>query len=188
MKCMTRISVAVIAALALGACVESGSYLYGESWEGRPLTLHSDQVGVYPDQSVLDDPNNPFALAAPSDDEKWVFNDEAGNVVAFYSWATVLALRPTGEAQFYTASKLDDIYNNGEAEQADLVTVRQLAIDAYQAVLDHFPDAVSFDATGTFAFDLVTPSYQAIIDLGGSPQGGWILVQTAQGGPRAVQP
>ena len=44
-----------------------------------------------------------------------------------------------------------------------------MAIDAYQAVLDHFPDDVTFDATVTFSFGLATPAYNGIIELGGAP-------------------
>ena len=109
-------------------------------------------------------------------------------MVAFYSWATVLAYEPTGEAQYYTALNLEQVYKNGQAVQADLDAVKRLAIAGYQSVLDNFPDAQSFDASGTVAFDLVTPSYLAIVALGETPTGDWVLVDSASGQPRAVRP
>lgn len=178
----------LLAITLVGGCLDAGDFVYGESWEGRPLELVSDSVGVYPDTSVLEDPNNPFALAPPSDDDRWVIESTAGDVVAFYSWATLVATRPTGENQYYTGLKLRAIYETGQASQEDLASVRELSIAAFQAVLDHFPDSVTYDATGQFAYNLATPSYKAIIDLGGTVQGDWILVTTADGGERAVQP
>jgi hypothetical protein len=80
------------------------------------------------------------------------------------------------------------IYQNGEASQEDLPRVRAQAIRAYQSVLDNFPDAVTYDATGTIAYELVTPSYKGIVEMGGTVQGGWVLVQTANGQDRAVKP
>jgi hypothetical protein len=47
---------------------------------------------------------------------------------------------------------------------------------------------VTYNNTGDIAYDLATPSYRAIIDLGGKVSGGWILVQTAEGNTRAVKP
>ncbi|MEZ4472835.1 MAG: hypothetical protein R3F60_19020 [bacterium] len=65
--------------------------------------------------------------------------------------------------------------------------MRDLAIAAFQAVLDDFPESVTFDATGTLAFGLATPAYEGIVELGGVPQGGWTLVATADGGRVAVR-
>ena len=172
----------------LVGCVEAGEFVYGEQVEERPLELHAERVGVFPDRSVLDDPNNPFRYSWPTATSKWEIESAAGNVVAFYSWATVLAYEPTGEAQYYTALNLEQVYKNGQAVQTDLDAVKRLAIAGYQSVLDNFPDAQSFDASGTVAFDLVTPSYLAIVALGETPTGEWVLVDSASGQPRAVRP
>lgn len=181
---------AAVAALSatMAGCYEEGEFVYGEQVEERPLALYSAQIGVFPDRSVLDDPNNPFRDSWPTATSKWEIESAAGNVVAFYSWATVLAYEPTGEAQYYTALNLEQIYKNGQAEQADLKAVQELAVAAYQSVLDNFPEAQSFDASGTVAFDLVTPSYLAIVALGATPSGDWVLVDTPSGQPRAVRP
>lgn len=183
-----RWAAAVALSALLSGCYEPGEFVYGEQVEERPLALYSDQIGVFPDRSVLDDPNNPFRDSWPTATSKWEIESAAGNVVAFYSWATVLAYEPTGEAQYYTALNLEQIYKNGQAEQEDLQAVQELAIAAYQSVLDNFPEAQSFDASGTVAFDLVTPSYLAIVALGASPAGDWVLVDTPSGQPRAVRP
>ena len=188
----THHRIGALATTALGCllsagCYDAGTYVYGERVEGLPLQLHGGFEGVHPDASVLDDPRNPFRNSPPTATSKWEIESAAGNVVAFYSWATVLAHEPTGEAQYYTALNLQQIYDNGEAVQEDLERVHELAVEGYQSVRDNFPDARSYDASGTVAFELVTPAYQAIVALGASPQGDWILVQDAEGRPRAVR-
>ena len=86
-----------------------------------------------------------------------------------------------------TALNLQRIYDQGRAADDDLPAVRDLAVAAYQSVLDNFPTSVTFNDAGTAAFDLATPSLQGIIALGGSIRGGWALVPTANGGLVAVQ-
>ena len=56
---------------------------------------------------------------------------------------------------------------------------------AFQAQLDNFPDAVTFDVTGKIAFELSTPAYTAMVELGVSPRG-WVLVTQPDGGEIAV--
>ncbi|GHG94801.1 hypothetical protein [Comamonas sp. JC664] len=173
---------------AVTGCYEPANFVYGESLDGLTLTLHSPDVGIYPDTSVLEDPNNPFRSSAVGADTKWDIQSQAGSVAAFYAWATVLAREPGGEAQFYVGSNLLGIYQSGAARQEDLPQVRLQAIRAYQNMLDLFPTAVTYDATGTFAYDLATPAYKGIVEMGGMVQGGWVLMQTANGTERAVRP
>ncbi|MFP2910454.1 hypothetical protein ACLESD_36540 [Pyxidicoccus sp. 3LFB2] len=176
------------AAVGSTGCYDRASYVYGEDLDGLMLTLHSENVGVHPDQSVLEDPNNPFALNSPGEETKWQIQSGGDHVAAFYAWATLLARGPYGEAQFYVANDLVAVYQNGEASQEQLPLVRTQAIRAFQSVLDNFPDAVTYDATGTVAYELLTPAYKGIVDLGGTVQGGWVLVQTANGQERVVKP
>lgn len=173
---VSLVAFAAGSALAGTACYDAAEYIYGESLDGLVLEVRDERAGIHPNQSVLSDPNNPFASSAPRGDVKWDIETYSGNVAAFYGWATMLAIEPTGEHQFYVAQSLGDIYANGEAIQEDLDTVLEMAIAGYQSVLDNFPDAVSFDSTGTFSFELVTPAYLAILDLGGVPEGDWVLV------------
>ena len=99
----------------------------------------------------------------------------------------MLAREPTGEHQFFTATKLRDIYNAREVEGILREEVRQHAIDAFQAVLDEFPDSVIVDATGTQNFRLATPSMIGILDLNGDVLGDWVLLPDENGNLVAIK-
>ena len=68
-----------------------------------------------------------------------------------------------------TAAALHDMYLREESQPEDIYAVRDLAIDAYQALLDHFPGSVSYLADGETTFDLEPLACQGIVDLGGTP-------------------
>jgi hypothetical protein len=163
----------------------------GVPWtaEGLPDSLHLDSSdeGVYPDRSVLDDPANPFAVGALDDKTVWTLQASGGNVAAFYAWATATARGATGERQYYVALDLKAIHDLGQCDESEIPEVASRAIRGYQAVLDHFPTAVTYDASGTHAYELATPSVQGIIALGGTPQNGWVLVTKEDGTMVAVQ-
>lgn len=169
--------------ILLAGCAADGSPWGGAPLPEAPLRLYAENVGVHPDRSVLEDPANPFARGALSDDTVWTLQSDAGIVAAFYAWATANARGASGERQYYTALDLKSIYELDQAEDPE--AVRLLAIRAFQAVLDHFPDAVTYDASGTIAYELATPSVQAILDLGGTPEG-WVLVTNGDGSVVAV--
>ncbi|HXU71146.1 MAG TPA: hypothetical protein VN947_17550 [Polyangia bacterium] len=176
-----------VAALVSIGCTKTPAYLYGRDFTSLTFHAYSPNVGIYPDRTVLDDPNNPFATDPPTDDGKWVLEANAGPVAAFYSWATLDAGNPNGEAQFYTAHDLQQIFRTGQASADDLPVAEDLAIRSYQAVLDNFPTSVTYDATGKVAFSLATMAYQGIVGLGGTVQGGWVLIKTEDGGDVAVK-
>jgi hypothetical protein len=186
----TFLSLSLSGALALGAggCTSDAEYYYGESLAGLKLALSDPDEGIYPSPSALLDPKNPFAHSTMGDQTKWNVQSSGEPVAAFYAWATVNARQPYGESQYYVAFNLKATYGAGAAAVDDLPSIRAQAIRAFQTVLDDFPEAVTYDATGTVAYDLATPSYQAILDLGGKVQGGWILLQNPDGQPRAVKP
>jgi hypothetical protein len=177
-----------VAALALVGCTKTPAYLYGRDFTNLTFHAYGANVGVYPDRSILQDPNNPFATDPPTDDGKWVLEADAGPVAAFYSWATINAGNPYGEAQFYTAHDLQQIFRTGQASAADLPVAQDLAIRGYQAVLDYFPTSVTYDATGKIAFSLATMAYEGIVGLGGTVQGGWKLIKAEDGSDVAVRP
>ena len=179
--------VLVLVGLGLGGCADDGDPWSGENLAGMTLSLHSKDVGVYPDQSVLSDPGNPFAGGAIGEQTIWQIQSSGGNVAAFYAWATALARGASGERQYYAALDLKAIYQMNQAVAEDMPQVRDNAIRGFQAVLDHFPDAVTYDATGTIAWDLATPSVLAILEMGGKVEGGWVIVQTENGGKMAVR-
>ncbi len=172
-------------AIACGGCAAEGVPWQGEALPEAPLALYTDDVGVHPDRSVLEDPDNLFAQGALSQDAVWELQRSGGNVAAFYAWATLLARGASGERQYYVALDLKAIYERAQAEAGDLPQVRTNAIRGFQTVLDVFPDAVTYDATGTIAYELATPSVEAILDLGGDPEG-WVLVTTPEGNTVAV--
>jgi hypothetical protein len=177
-----------VAALGLAACTKTPAYLYGRDISNLRFHAFSANVGVYPDQSVLQDPDNPFATDPPTDDGKWTLQANAPPVAAFYSWATLDALQPNGEAQWYAAHDLEQIFRTGQGDADQIAIAQGLAIRGYQAVLDAFPTSVTYDATGKIAFPLATMAYQGIVGLGGTVQGGWILVKSDDGSEHAVKP
>lgn len=180
-------AILLAALLAASGCSEPGPFVYGNPLSDAPLAVYDESAGIHPSKAVLDDPNNPFARASSGAGTKWDIQSTGNHVAAYYSWATWLAREPTGEHQYYVALNLGKIWSQGLARQQDLPLVRGMALAAFQSVLDHFPDAVSWDATGTFSFELVTAAYLGILDLGGTPAGGWLLVQDPAGNPKAVR-
>ena len=111
----------------------AATYFYGTPLDEVTFNLHSLTMGVYPDESVIDDPNNPFASGGLDGDLRWEVTSGGLPVATFYAWATWLTYQPTGEAQFYTASALHAIYDLALCEDAELYYVRGLALDGYQS-------------------------------------------------------
>lgn len=186
MKIWTAI---VIVSLGIAGCgdPEAPQYVYGEPLDGLEFKLFSADMGVHPDRSVLDDPNNPFRAGALQGDSKWQVNDGGGDVAAFYGWATQLAYEPNGEHQFYTAQKLHSIFDKGLARPEVLPFVRELAIRGYTSVLENFPDDVTYDATGTVPYRLAPLAYTQLQGLGAPLPPGWIVVQTGNGGTTVIR-
>jgi hypothetical protein len=175
-------TLAIAAALALTACGEPAQYRFGFNATGLRFTPYSASEGIFPSQSVLADPQNPFRTYPLSKDTKWNLQSGGASVAAFYAFATALTGEPTGENQFYAAKNLALVaQSNALADPSQRDAVLQQAINGYQAMLDFFPDAVSFDATGTTSFRLATPAYTAIRALGGKVKGDWLLVTTKTG-------
>jgi len=168
------------------ACGEAPEYRFGENITGIQFELFDVTEGIHPSKVTLNNPRNPFREFNVGEDTKFDILDSGGNAGAFYAWATVLAGQPTGENQFYTATKLRDIFLANEVTQEDRGTVRQMAIDGFQRVLDCFPNSVFFDVTGTFSRRLATSAYLEILELGGVPQGDWVLTET-NGEPLAIR-
>jgi hypothetical protein len=186
MRIIIATGIAIMLALGAG-CAADGQPWQGQVLEGSRLHLASPDEGVYPDRSVLADPNNPFALGAIGDTTIWDIQKNGDNVASFYAWATACARGATGERQYYAALDLKAVYEAALADDAELPEVRARAIRGFQSMLDHFPDAVTYDATGTITYDLATPCVQSILDLGGKVQGGWVLVPRDGGGQMAVR-
>ncbi len=169
----------IVAMLAVG-CVEAPDFVYGESLGPLEFELYSRDMGVHPDTSVMNDPNNPFSQGISASTKFDVAQD--GPIAAFYGWSTALVGEPTGEHQFYAAANAHAMYDAGLAHPEDLVFVRDIAIRGYQNVLDVFPGAVTYSADGRLIFDLAPQAYLGIEALGGDVQGGWIFIPTEDGG------
>jgi hypothetical protein len=157
----------VLLPLALLACVdEPGTWRTGEDLRDLRFVPYSADVGVHPDTSILDDPNNPFAgVLDPNGDLKWQMQ-ESGCDRAVYAWATALALQPTGEHQLYTAACLHALYDGGRVADEDLYLTWTLAVRGYEQVLEAFPDSVTYDATGTIAYPLAPIAEAGLVALG----------------------
>ena len=151
------------------------------------FTVTDVDMGIHPTQSILDDKGNPFRNSPIDLEAKFLIEDEGNNAAGFYGWGTVLAREPTGEHQYYAATKLQGLYEDREVENRRLETVRDMGVRAYQSVRDNFPDSVSYDETGRFSWRLAPLAYHGILELGGVVQGGWEEVVTADGGTTVVK-
>jgi hypothetical protein len=166
-------------------CLPAPTYVYGQDLDQLELVLLSETAGIAPDTSVLDDPNNPFADGFDAE-MRWTLTSDEQFIAGFYAWATTNASGPHGEAQFYTGLMLHRVYDYQLSEPDDRYLVWTLAVGAYQAVLDQYPDDLTYDATGTVGYRLVPLAYQGIVDLGGVPEGNWVQVTNADGGTDVV--
>jgi len=177
----------LLLAVSVGACGDDSENRFGTNITGLKFEFFDETEGIFPSTVVLENPRNPFRHVRISAETKFDILANGGNAGAFYAWATLLARESTGEHQYYTATKLRDIYNAGEVEGPDLEMVRQMAIAGFQAVLDFFPESVTVDATGTQRFRLATPALLGILDLDGDVEGDWVLILDANGDPVAVK-
>ncbi len=159
--------------------------------DGVPLStirfeLTSNNVGVHPFDDVLADPNNPFVKAGVGAETKFDILGSSSTAGAFYAWATLLAVQPNGEHQYYTANLMEALAATRTGEER--YQLEQIAIRGYQAVLDYFPRDVSFtDETLLAKFRVATPSYFGILRLGGQVQGDWVVVTDPNGITEVVQ-
>jgi hypothetical protein len=156
--------------LAAGGC-ESPSDTDGEVINGIVLptdvvlNLACDNVGIYPENCVLGDPENPFVTTTivefdpnnPNQDDKFdllatIPEGPSGAKARFYLWATALARRPSGENQWYTAKALHELFDANSNVLSTDELVRAQALKAYRSVLDNFWGSATF-----FECDLCAP-------------------------------
>jgi len=121
------------------------------------LNLACANVGVYPENCVLGDPENPFITTAiieydpnnPRQDDKFTLlatipEGPSGAKARFYLWATALARRPSGENQWYTAKALHELYDANSNFISTDELAREQTLKAYKSVLDNFWGSVTF--------------------------------------------
>jgi hypothetical protein len=129
------------------------------------LNLACENVGIYPENCVLGDPENPFITTTivefdennPRQDDKFDLlatlpEGPAGAKARFYLWATALARRPSGENQWYTAKALHELFDANSNVLSTDELAREQALKAYRSVLDNFWGSVTF-----FECDLCAP-------------------------------
>ena len=120
------------------------------------LNLACEDVGVHPEDCVLEDPENPyvnvgiteFDVNNPDDPfNKLVLAADipegpTGAKARFYLWATALARRPSPENQYFTALALHELFDANSTAIGDEGSVdelvREQALKAYRSVLDNF--------------------------------------------------
>lgn len=159
----------MLLALLLACADAPASWYYGEDLTQLTIVPIDWDQGVYPNTSVLDDPNNPFAEGIDAEVKWEVLATDC--VAGYYAFATTLAYQPTGEHQFYTAQCLQTVYDAGRLAPEDTYWGYTAAVRGYQVVLDAFRDSVTYDATGTIAYPLAPLAYEAILDMGATPEG-----------------
>ena len=104
------------------------------------LNFACEDEGIFPDECVLENTENPYRTANVTDDTKFGLSDAAPSAKSrYYVWATALARQPTGEKQYFTALSLHQVF--GESGSP---TTRDQAIKAYRSVLDSFFFSATF--------------------------------------------
>lgn len=150
------------------------------------LNLACEDVGLYVEQCVLNDPENPFAVVPtlefdvndPDGPTKFdlladIPPGPTGAKARFYLWATALARRPSGENQWYTARALYELFDANSNPVSKDEIVRAQALKAYRSVLDNFYGSVTFfGATSVGLNELVArdlyyevPPYRRLVPL-----------------------
>jgi len=120
------------------------------------LNLACENVGVYPETCVLDDPENPFVNVPISEFDPFNPDDPfnklelaasipegpTGAKARFYLWATALARRASGENQYFTALALHELFDANSNAVGDVGSedelVREQALKAYESTLFNF--------------------------------------------------
>jgi hypothetical protein len=173
---------------SLTACdVDTGaSYIYASNITGAEFVFFHETEAVHPSQVTLENPHNIFREMDIGAETKWDIHNGAGNAAAFYVWATLLSQEATGEHQFYAATTLAQMLETGEIPSKERAKVRTLAVAGFQAVLDWFPESVSYTADLTpFRLDIL--AYDAIKELQGTVKGGWVKVEKEPSGFVLIQ-
>ena len=138
------------------------------------LNFRCEDEGIFPEDCVLDNPENPYVSVAVTEDNKFDLAEDAPSAKSrYYLWATALArgVGLQGENQYYTAVSLHEVF--GESGSP---TTRDQARKAYRSVLDNFFLAPSF-----FKVIDILPDYE-LLQNGGFAEpdatGGDVLCHT----------
>jgi hypothetical protein len=106
------------------------------------FNLYCRDIGLYLENCVLDDPDNPYARSPLTVESKFELDADAPSATArFYLWATALTkgVGAPGENQFYVALNLHRMWASSNSE-----VVRVQALRAYQSYLDNFFNSLTY--------------------------------------------
>lgn len=107
-----------------------------------PLDLYCEDIGLFTETCILDDPANPYATSPLSVDLKFELDADAPSFTAkFYLWGTALAkgIGAPGENQFYVALNLHRMWASSNSELTRLQALR-----AYRSYLDNYFNSTTF--------------------------------------------
>jgi hypothetical protein len=138
------------------------------------LNLFCEDVGIFDETCVLDDPENPYAFVAtlefdinnPDPNQPTKFDllanippGPSGAKARFYLWATALARRSNGENQWYTANALYELFDANSNPVSKDEIVRAQALKAYRSVLDNYFGSVTFFGGVPFSLNELTARF-----------------------------
>lgn len=107
-----------------------------------PLDLYCEEIGIFEEECILDDPANPYAFTPLSVELKFELDADAPSATArFYLWGTALArgIGAPGENQFYVALNLHRMWASSNSE-----LTRLQALKAYRSYLDNYFNSTTF--------------------------------------------
>ena len=110
------------------------------------LNLFCEDMGIFTETCVLDDPDNPYARVQVTDANKFDLADAAPSFKSrVYLWATALARNSTGENQINAAKAMYSLSNESCSQ-----LIQDQAQRAYRSVLDNYFGDVTFFSTDDF--------------------------------------
>ena len=136
------------------ACGEPAIEALGLPIDNEPFDPVSAEAGIYPSNDVMDDPNNYFAGQPPSETAKWDIQSYGDPKLSYYAFASALTRVPTGENQFYVAVNLATLSRLDYVVPSKRQQVRNMAVLAFQTVIDLFPNDLTYDADGVTAYSV----------------------------------
>jgi len=140
------ITLTACAALLVGCStdkpVATNNALDFQNLTGVEFTPMDSTVGVWPSQSALYDPSNPFAGYAIYDANKWdICNHKSlSKIDGYYCWSTALAQRNSHDNQFYAANLAYEIYKTLPDSNQNKQVARSIAMHGFRQLFENFPN------------------------------------------------
>ena len=138
--------------LVLAGCADPAVELLGIPIDTSPFDPVSESAGIHPSVDVLEDPANFFRSSPPTEDAKWDIQAYGDPKLSYYAFATALTRVPTGENQFYVGVNLRRMGDLELVSPDKTSMVRQMTIDAFETVIEQFPNDLTYEADGVTAY------------------------------------